>query len=146
MVELEDVYHQQLLIKIKENLELKLKIEKLEQQLEEYKKYKNFCKFFEKFKAEYENTYTALEKICSYFELIKEIFKKRLLLNPNFSNIKLSIDEKTDMIYKCRNILLNSEKVKIPQHKDFNIGYPKNYIFPDSERNQKKAYVVKKNK
>lgn len=146
MNELDNAYYFQLREKIKENSELKLKIEKLEDQLKEYKKYKNFCRFFERFKAEYEDTYNALEKVSSYFELIKEIFKKRLLLNPNFSNVKLSTDEKNDMIFTCRRILLNSEKVKIPEYRDFNIGSPKNFIFPDSERNQKKAFVVKKNK
>lgn len=144
MNELDNAYYLQLREKIKENLELKLKIEKLEEQLKEYKKYKNFCKFFERFKAEYEDTHNALKKISSYFELIKEIFKKHLLLNPNFSNVKLSTDEKTEMVFTCRRILLNSEKVKIPKYRNFNIGEPKNFIFPDSDRNQKKAFVVKK--
>ena len=91
-------YKKLFLEKVNENLKLKQEIEICQKKLELSKSLNNSFDFFDKcynpLRNEYKFVYQRLEYLFTRVQELKNIYNQRLLLNPNFSNIKIRDEEK----------------------------------------------------
>ena len=154
MTELKKDYEKLFLEKVEENIKLKNELETYKKKLQLCKTLKketqHFDKCFYPLQREYEHIHFLLKFLFAIIQELKNIYNKRLLLNPNFANVKLRKEEKMQIINETRPILHKCYIKAIPPLKDFYIDEPrKGYacsIFPTCEKTETKKFVVKKGK
>ena len=135
---------------------MKLELEKYQKIIKRngdfQKQYLFYKKNFEPLKNKYESLFKHTELLQNIFEELINIYQKNLLLNSNFSNVKISVIEKTNLINQTRILLNKHQEIKMP---DFYTAseIPKDDIFnkekfinPTKKDFELKTFVVKKNK
>lgn len=144
-MEEKNAYYEKLLEQVRINRELNNELEKYKKLYSISKEYMRYKKNFNEFKKEYENLFFSFKNYYEQTSKIVDEFEKRILLNPNFSNIKLSLEEKTNLINLLRPILIKLKSIKLPKQIDLSIeDNSKNSMFQGKERSNKKFIVVKK--
>ena len=141
-------YKKLFLEKVNENLKLKQEIEICQKKLELSKSLNNSFDFFDKcynpLRNEYKFVYQRLEYLFTRVQELKNIYNQRLLLNPNFSNIKIRDEEKMKIINETRIVLNKCQIETIPPLKDFYVNKPEGNFLAAYERTKNRKIVVKK--
>lgn len=138
-------YYEKLMEQVRKNIELSNELEKYKKLYSISKAYMRFKNDLDSFNREYQNNYKLLRFLIPKLEELKSIYNKRLLLNPNIPNIKLSLEEKTLIINETRTILSKIKELKMPIQKDFFIDVPiKKTQIVQSDKTNKKYMIVKK--
>lgn len=144
-------YKQLYLEKVEESTILKNEIEKYKRKLELTKSLKrNSFDFFDRCYNPIRNEYSFVYQRLNYFfekiQELKNVYNQRLLLSPNFSNIKIKDEEKTKIINETRTILSKIQIDKIPPLKDFYINKSEGDFLSAYEHTHLKKFVVKNKK
>lgn len=137
-----------LLEKEREIIRLKNEISKYQKKLELAKELVSNYDFFDKCYNPIRHEYKYVHQhLCYFFEVIqklKNIYNQRLLLSPNYSNVKIREEQKTLIINETRIVLSKCQIDKIPPLKDFYINKPEGAFLAGYERTKPRSYLIKK--
>lgn len=157
MNELEKAYYEKWIEQVQENKKLQNELEKYKKLYEKngdfQKQHFEYKKYFESLIKAYKELFYYTSNIQTVFENLILLYKSNLLLNPLFTDIKITENKKTEIINKTRAYLHNYKSEKMPEQylierppQEGVFSKKKGNLIPTKKEFELKHFVVKKNK